>query len=148
MRRIGALLGLSGLALVGLTANAPDPEKLAPAINYALHCQGCHLRDGSGMPGKVPDMRGQLGLFVQVPEGRAFIGRVPGAATAHLTDAQLARVLNWLVVEMGPPPPGGFTPYSAEEVGRLRRDRLQTIKPTRDRVLSQIARLREAPTSR
>lgn len=138
MKRVAAALAIGAIGLVGLTANnAPDPEKLSPRMNYVLHCQGCHLPDGSGMKGKVPDMRGELGLFARLPEGRDYIGRVPGAANAHLSDAQLARVLNWLVLEMGPAGAGPFKPYSAEEVGMLRRDRLQKVRAIRESLLAQ-----------
>ena len=143
MRATLAWLAGGAIALVGLTAaSAPDPETLSPRMNYILHCQGCHLPDGSGMKGKVPDMRGMLALFARLPEGRAYIGRVPGAANAHLSDAQLARLLNWLVPEMGPAEAGGFTPYSAEEVGKLRRNRLQEVRAVRQRLLAQTATLR------
>lgn len=138
-----AIGAIALVGLVGLTAaNAPDPEKLSPRMNYVLHCQGCHLPDGSGMKGKVPDMRGELGLFARLPEGRDYIGRVPGVANSHLSDAQLARVLNWLVLEMGPAGAGPFKPYSAEEVGKLRRNRLQGVRAIRERLLAQTGPLR------
>ena len=137
-----ALLAGGAIALIGLTAaSAPDPDKLSPRMHYILHCQGCHLPDGRGMTGKVPDMRGELALFARLPEGRAYIGRVPGAANAHLTDAQLARLLNWLVPEMGPAE-AGFEPYSAEEVGKLRRNRLQEVRAIRQRLLAKTAAMR------
>lgn len=136
MRALVASLAFGATALTWLTAaNASDPETLSPRINYMLHCQGCHLPDGSGKPGKVPDMRGLLGRFALIPEGRDYIGRVPGAANAHLTDAQLARVLNWLIPEMSPEVAADFKPYSPEEVGRLRRNRLQEVRSARDRLL-------------
>lgn len=125
-------------ALVGLlAANAPDPETLSPRTNYMLHCQGCHLADGSGRQGKVPDMRGELGRIAQLPGGRDYIGRVPGVANAQLTDAQLARVLNWLIPEMTPEIAATFAPYSASEVGHLRRNRLQEVRAVRQRLLTQ-----------
>jgi len=134
-----ASLAIGAVAPVGLSAtNAPDPETLSPQMNYILQCQGCHLADGSGMRGKVPDLRGKLGLIAQLPEGRAYIGRVPGVANAHLTDAQLARLLNWLVPAMGPAPKR-FAPYSAAEVGTLRRNRLQEIRAVREHILAQTA---------
>src|SRR5215207_2278697 len=35
-------------------ADQSNVSRYSPRVNYALHCQGCHLPDGSGMPGKVP----------------------------------------------------------------------------------------------
>lgn len=143
MRARWASLALGAVALIGLTAtNAPDPENLSPRTNYMLHCQGCHLSDGSGMRGKVPDMRGKLGWIAVMPAGRDYIGRVPGVANSQLTDAQLARVLNWLVPEMTPQVAGTFVPYSANEVGKLRRNRLQGVSRVRESLVLQSEKLR------
>ncbi len=143
MRVRWASLALGAVALIGLTAtNAPDPENLSPRTNYMLHCQGCHLSDGSGMRGKVPDMRGKLGWIAVMPAGRDYIGRVPGVANSQLTDAQLARVLNWLVPEMTPQVAGTFVPYSANEVGKLRRNRLQGVSRVREHLVLQSEKLR------
>jgi mono/diheme cytochrome c family protein len=96
-----------------------DPPPRSAQVNYALHCQGCHLPDGSGMPGKVPDMRGQLGRYMRLPSGRAYIVQVPGSANARISDKEKADLLNWLVAEMGPVD-DRFRPYTAQEVATLR----------------------------
>lgn len=127
------------MAAIG-TANAV-PTDYRPPVDYALRCQGCHLPDGSGSPGKVPDLRNMLGKFVAVPGGRDYLVRVPGTATSKLNDRQVAALLNWLVPAMGPPPPAGFKPYTAEEVGRLRANRLKQVEPMRTNLLRAIARL-------
>lgn len=139
MRARWGSLAIGAAAFVGLTAtNAPDPETLSPRTNYMLHCQGCHLADGSGMHGKVPDMRHKLGRIALMPAGRDYIGRVPGVANAPLTDAQLARVLNWLIPEMTPEVAGTFVPYSAKEIGGLRRNRLREVRMVRAHLLKQV----------
>lgn len=130
------LLAVAGAVLV---TGATAPQDRSPRTNYALHCQGCHLPDGSGKPGAVPDMRGELGRLAAIPGGREFIVQVPGTASAKLDDVQVTALLNWLVPAMGPPVPGGFSPYSVEEVGRLRRQRLKQVEPLRSELGRAIA---------
>ena len=91
-----------------------------------LNCQGCHLPDGSGYPGRVPDLRRTLGALLTVPGGREFVQRVPGAATAALDDARLAGVLNWMVAEFGGAP-AQFVAFSAAETGPLCRAPLRDV---------------------
>ncbi|MDP2380230.1 MAG: hypothetical protein Q8M35_07070, partial [Pseudohongiella sp.] len=40
--------------------------------NYLLHCGGCHIEDGSGMPPHVPDLRVEMPYFASFTEGRAY----------------------------------------------------------------------------
>ena len=136
------LLGLTlGAALTGdgLAAEPAAGPARSARLNYILHCQGCHLPDGSGSPGKVPDMRGEVSQFLTIPGGREYLVQVPGAATSRLSDGELADLLNWLVKTMGPPPPSGFKPYSQAEVSRLRPNWLQDPKQLRTRLLSAFA---------
>jgi mono/diheme cytochrome c family protein len=101
-------------------------------LDYMLNCQGCHLADGSGHPGRVPDLRRSLAPLLGVEGGREFLLRVPGAATAPLDDARLAAVMNWILGEFAP---GAVFPFSAEEVGRLRAAPLTDVQSLR-RVLA------------
>ena len=79
-----------------------SPHAVADAeSNYLLHCAGCHLVDGSGVPDKVPSLKGNLGWLVDRDEGRDYLARVPGASQAPVTDAELADVINWMLVEFG-----------------------------------------------
>jgi hypothetical protein len=66
--------------------------------NYLLHCGGCHIEDGSGLPPHVPDLRVEMPLFAGFTEGRAYIARVPGVIQApmdsqHLKDLICSRSL-------------------------------------------------------
>lgn len=92
---------------------------------YVLHCAGCHSMDGSGVPDKgVPSMRGTLGRYLQLPEGRAFLVQVPGVLNAGLTDAQIAAVTNWALAEFSAETlPGAWPPYTAQEVAQARLSR-------------------------
>ena len=119
---------------------APADSASSPRIDYVLHCQGCHLADGSGTAGKVPALKHQVGRFVQVPGGREYLIRVPGSSQAALTDAQVAAVLNWILENFSAAElPAGFTPYSTEEVSRLRRPPLADVSEVRARLLAEIS---------
>ena len=76
---------------VACTLVAHAAHAFGPATNYALHCQGCHLEDGSGVPGKVPALGGALAALAATREGRAYLARVPGVANAPLADVAAAR---------------------------------------------------------
>ncbi len=93
-----------------------------PRVNYMLHCMGCHLMDGSGMPPDVPRLSGRVGYYLVSAEGRSYLIQVPGASQSLLNDAELAEVLNWIVVELGgESAPGEFEPYTEAEVRQHRR---------------------------
>lgn len=94
--------------------------------NWMLSCQGCHRADATGTPQTTPTMAGFVGKFLHVPGGREYLVRVPGVATAALSDADLAEVVNWSLVRFDPANiPGDFVPYTSAEVGQLR------LKPLR-----------------
>ena len=76
-------------ACAALLAAAPAAAE-SPRILYLLHCQGCHLADGSGKPGAVPPLAAALGRFPGVDGGRAYLVQVPGSAHSPLSDAELA----------------------------------------------------------
>jgi mono/diheme cytochrome c family protein len=123
--RVGAL---------ALVAAAAPAGAFAPAVEYALHCQGCHLADGRATPGSVPALAGSVGWLVRTPGGRAYLVRVPGVAQAPLGDEDLAALLNHVVQRFGGPEARpAFAPYDAEEVGRLRRTPLIHLDSARPR---------------
>ncbi|MEP6884732.1 MAG: cytochrome c [Gammaproteobacteria bacterium] len=107
-----------------------------PAVNYQLHCMGCHLADGSGQPGRVPSIRRTLVLFSQSAEGRDYVVRVPGVAQSPLSGAETATLLNWMARNLSDVKlPPGFTDYSAAEIQSLRGHPLVTVKQLRARLL-------------
>jgi hypothetical protein len=106
-------------------------------INYMLHCQGCHLADGSGKPGSVPSLVDSIGRFVRVPGGREYLVRVPGSSQSPLSDEDLARVLNYMIRSFGPADVASdFQPFDAEEVARVRRPPLSETESVRRALLS------------
>lgn len=115
------------------------------ATNYQLQCLGCHLSHGEGAPrNDTPRMTGFVGNFLRVEGGREFLVRVPGVAQAALSDAQIAELLNWILDPAhgmaGASTPADFRPYSAEEVGQVRRQAILNLPATRAEL---IARMRE-----
>jgi cytochrome c553 len=108
----------------------PSPHSFNSARaqqNWILSCQGCHRPDATGTPNTTPTMAGHVGRFLHVEGGREYLARVPGVATAALSDEALAELLNWMLVRFDPAHmPNNFTPYTADEVGRLRIQPLRT----------------------
>jgi len=106
-----------------------------PAVNYQLHCMGCHLADGAGQIGRVPSIRRSLVLFSASPEGRNYVVRVPGVAQSPLSDADTAALLNWMAENLSDLQiPPGFTGYSAAEIRGLRDRPLVKVSAIRERL--------------
>ena len=111
------------------------------SINYTLHCQGCHLPEAVGFSDKVPRMNNFVGFFLHSQEGREFVIRVPGVATASLPDDQLTELMNWLLLTYsGKQLPEPFVPFSIAEVSALRSKLEANPDKTRTRILESIAR--------
>ena len=108
--------------------------------DYVLHCSGCHSMDGSGHPEfGVPDFRGQVGYFLQLPEGRAFLMQVPGLMNAGLPDDRRAAVTNYVVTTFaGASLPAAFRPYSAEEAKRYAGERPADIAARRKQLYERL----------
>ena len=108
--------------------------------NYMIHCQGCHLPDGSGKPGAVPALSAYIGKFANLSEGRAFLVRVPGVAMSPLDSAETAAVLNWMLKRFAARDlTGDFEPFSADEVERFRRTPLLDVAKTREALIRSLA---------
>ena len=116
MRALQATV-LAGAVLACAAASAVAD----PRADYLMHCAGCHLADASGVAPYVPSLAGTLGRIAASPAGRDYLARVPGAAQTPLSDAELAGVLNWLLLEYNRDTlPPGFRPLSAAEVAKSR----------------------------
>ena len=132
-----------------VAAFAPGPAPASPAVDYVVHCQGCHLADGSATPGRVPALAGSVGRLAGVAEGRAYLVRVPGAANAPLSDAALAELLNWVVARFDPEGlPPDFALYTGEEVSRLRRPPLADVVSAGRGVVEDLESAAAGATSR
>ena len=130
MSRRTALVALAVLAAAGARASSVDPH-----VDYMLQCQGCHLADGSGSPGAVPDLRASLGRLAKAPGGREYLVRVPGSAQSPLSDARLAALLDWMLREFAPAEAAAVAPFRADEVARWRAQPLTRVDETRRELL-------------
>jgi len=133
---LSLLLTLSASATVQA---APEIDHARAQSNYMLNCQGCHLADGSGLPGSVPSMRGIVGSFLTVPGGRDFLVQVPGSANAPISDAELAELLNWILTTMSADNLSpDFQYYTGEEVAQLRQHTLMDVASVRAGIVAKI----------
>jgi cytochrome c553 len=120
------LLGLLCVAAPGVLLRAT--EFSAPQRDYILACAGCHGLRGVSNPQLVPTLKGLVGFFLDSPEGRAYLSRLPNVAFSTLSDEQLAAVLNYMVFDIGSgSAPAGARPYTVAEVGALRRQPLTEV---------------------
>jgi hypothetical protein len=104
--------------------------------NYRLYCMGCHVEDGSGLEGKVPSMRRTLVPLSMRPEGRRFLVQVPGVAQSPLTNADVAALLNWMILNLtDKPAPHGVAAFTENEVARYRAQRLLNVRATRAKLV-------------
>ena len=135
MSRVGTLVGVS-LVLCAAAAGAYTPE-----VEFALNCQGCHRADGTGTPGSVPPLADAVARFLAVPGGREYLVQVPGVAQAPLDDATLAAVVNWMLTRFDAAHvPKDFQPYTADEMGRLRKSPLVDVDKVRASLLAELGR--------
>jgi hypothetical protein len=77
---------------------------------YLLGCGGCHGIDGRSYAPRVPDLAGQAGYFLCTQDGRNYLARLPNVDYAHLDNALLAEVMNYVTFNLG----GGSAPPSAQ----------------------------------
>jgi cytochrome c553 len=129
MRQAALLVPLAMLALAGGARLGADqaqwpgvakPERAR--IDYMLKCQGCHRPDGNGDLVSTPPLAGEVAKFLAVPQGREFLGRVPGVASVDLSDERLAEVLNYTLYRFDAAHvPADFKPYTAAEIAVLRK---------------------------
>ena len=106
---------------------------------YTLHCSGCHGRDGAGSKtGRVPPFTGVVGHFAGETEGRRYLVLVPGVANAGLSNADTARVLNYVVEQWGERAPRRA--YTPAEVGAIRKSRVDDIVALRGEIVGALAR--------
>jgi hypothetical protein len=116
-----------------------DPAEQA-RVDYVLHCSGCHFLHGEGAEaGGIPRVRDQLGYFLTLPEGRAYLMQVPGLLAAGLSDERSAGVVNWMIDYFsGPSRPAAFEPYTADAARRYRLEKTADIIGTRNSIAAKL----------
>ncbi len=132
---------LSSVVLVVALSTTAGAGAQGPQLNYVEHCMGCHKVDGAGsLQNNVPDMRGTVGHFLRLPQGRDFLIQVAGIAQAPLDDDALTALINWMLPAIGANSvPPDFTPFTVEEVARLRTNRPADINALRESLRADLA---------
>jgi hypothetical protein len=134
-----ALRRVSNVVALGALLGATSAYAFEPAINYQLHCQGCHLADGRATPGLVPALDPTLGRMMRVPEGRVYLVRLPNVAAAQIDVADTAALLNWLLAHFAARElPQGFQPITVDEVVAGRAAPLVDVESARQDVLRRV----------
>ena len=111
----------------------------SPAELYTLNCWGCHKPRAEGIPGTVPRLADSMANFLRVPGGREYLVEVPGVAASALSNAEIAEVLNWLLVTFNKAEmPPDFKPYTAAEIARYRPHQLIRITETCDDLVKRL----------
>ena len=111
------VIALAVLLLPGVVDAADDAQ-----ARYLLHCRGCHLANGTGVPPDVPTLVDEIGRLVATPVGREYVVRVPGVSQSALDDEGLASVLNWILETFNADTlPADFRPYSTGEIAEARK---------------------------
>jgi len=109
---------------VDLPLSAP-PAHMSPRATYLGRCGGCHGVDGHSADGLVPDLKDSAGYFLCDDATRAYAARLPNVAFSQISDADLAAMLNYVMFDLGgKSAPAGAQAYTADEMGRLRRQPL------------------------
>jgi len=147
---IAAIWAAVGALVAAPPASPVEAPKIEPAPGtYLLYCGGCHGINGHSSDAAVPSLKGQIDAFLCLPSGREYIVRLPNVAFAPLSDAQLAELMNF-VVGLGKTREGkGDPPYTAAEVGALRRKPLlgQPIAGYRRKLVTKLVEKCGAPRS-
>ncbi len=147
-RCIAVLLGLLGAA--DAMAGTPPVQFPPPQRDYILACGGCHGLNGVSNSSLVPSLKGLVGYYLYLPEGRAYLPRLPNVAFSTLNNEQLAAVLNYIVFDLGAgSAPAATRPYRAAEVGKWRKQPLTevTLSEYRRRMVDTLIDRYHAPAA-
>lgn len=108
------------------------------AAVYAQNCMACHQAEGAGLPGVFPPLAGNVPTLLAADGGREYLTLVllyglQGAITVdgqtfngampawgHLSDDQLAAVLNHVGTDWGNQLPSGQGPFAGAELAAAR----------------------------
>jgi mono/diheme cytochrome c family protein len=151
----GALKAPDSAQHAALVSNVPDVvtrksglhvEPMArPARVYAENCEGCHGWAGISVT-EIPTLKGRIGYFARIPEGRRYLVQVPNVALNPSSDEDIAAMMNWLLATYSRAElPRDFVPYSAAEVAQLRKARID-VAAARRRVIAALVAANELPS--
>jgi mono/diheme cytochrome c family protein len=116
-----------------------------PARIYAENCEGCHGWAGVSVT-EIPTLKGRIGYFARIPEGRRYLMQVPNVALNPSSDEDIAAMMNWLLATFSREQlPADFVPYTAQEVAALRTARID-VAADRRRVVAALVAANELPS--
>jgi mono/diheme cytochrome c family protein len=116
-----------------------------PARIYAENCEGCHGWAGVSVT-EIPTLKGRIGYFARIPEGRRYLMQVPNVALNPSSDEDIAAMMNWLLATFSREQlPADFVPYTAQEVAALRTARID-VAADRRRVVAALVAAKELPS--
>jgi hypothetical protein len=123
------LVGLAASLALVLGVEAATDE-VGARDKYILFCAGCHGIEGEGGGGgggmkRIFPFTPAIRVFLNDPMGRVYLANVGGVTSAGMSDAETAQVLNYILLSFGASAtPLPFVPYTAEEIGDLRENRV------------------------
>jgi hypothetical protein len=121
-----------------------------PHGSYLLGCGGCHGEQGVSNSKLVPDLRDQVGYFLAAADGRGYLARLPNVAFYAGSDADVAEILNYMLFTLaGASTPKNTKPYTAAEVGELRKHPLTEVSliAYRNKMIDSLLAQHRAPES-
>ncbi len=101
------------------------------------------MRDGSGSAeGRIPRLKGQIGHFMKLPEGRLFAIQVPGVMNSGLGNEEVEALMNWMIPHFaGTSLDREFVRYSADEIEAARDTRPADIFAVRRGIVADLERM-------
>lgn len=137
---VSALVAAVTFCLAGFDAAVAAGE--SPALAYRLHCNGCHMEDGSGAKaGRIPPIPGIAGHFLKHEKGRLYLVSVPGVVNSGLPDGETAQVLNYILEVFGAnEAPVNWQRFTGDEVRRLRTIKVDDITALRNEIATDLAK--------
>jgi cytochrome c2 len=137
---------LAGVLFTSAVSANTEQVSYGAAMNYRLHCEGCHQADGTGQPGYIPAFKGIVAVFLSTDEGRTYLSRVPGISQSLLSDEERAEVLNWIVNTFDAEHlPVQFVPFTAQELSKWRYDALSEPSLVRAQLVAELGRVAAPP---
>lgn len=113
---------------------------------YAENCQGCHGATGVSVT-EIPTLANRIGYFARVPAGRRYLVQVPNVALNPSSDEDIAAMMNWFLDTYSREQlPSDFRPYTALEVGDLRKARIDAAADRR-RVIDELVAAKQLPSA-
>ncbi|MEL6655097.1 MAG: cytochrome c [Bacteroidota bacterium] len=110
MRWITIILLLTSMSIAGLMLGCQQEPYQQGKVLYSLHCENCHMANGTGLRGNIPPLAGadylkreqaQISCIIRngqageiIVNGVTYDEPMPGVA--ELSDFQIANIINYI----------------------------------------------------